>query len=332
MANKILSLSVFKKRPVLVSSIVVIGGLIVYFMFFRGGDNSPTESVGYGDANVNAASGLAAAQMQSQLQGQQIQGQLAALQIQGANDLAVTEAQTNLQRDLAAFSYEAAKLDNARDIYGLQVQERIETLGMQTSSQIEQLRVSSELEALKVQANRDLMQQKIMTEGQLALSEQAASISRSAMSTTVNLQKMAYDTQIALGAQDLERTKITVGSAAKTQQKKDKSGMWVSLAGMALSFFCDRNIKSIDKCVSNYACLRAIENMPIEFWHYLEGSEPHSSGDTAQHVNTYAQDFYRELGADDWNERKEIAIVDYMGAQTGAIKALSKIARPVQHG
>jgi hypothetical protein len=307
--SKILSLQVFKKRPLLTTGIVVIGGLVFYFMFMRGSDSSSTASgESYTDANVNSASALANAQNSpAAMQAQQIQGQLAALQIQGANELAQVSAQTNLQRDLAAFALKGAQLDHVRDMYGLQVQEHIETLGIETAAHIQQLQISSELEALKAQTQAQVNLQNIITNGQISLSQQAANVSIAGINAQTELAKINAGTQ-----------KYVAGK----QSSASKTSTWVGAAVAIASLFCDKHIKSIDKCVNADACLSAIRNMPVDFWHYIEGSEPHNNGDTAQHLNTYAQDFYRELGADDWNDRKKIAVVDYMGALTGAIKAL----------
>jgi hypothetical protein len=328
---KILSMEVFKKRPVLTTSIVVIGGLVVYLLFFRGGGQSSTANgESYTDANVNAASSLANMQNSpAAMQAQQIQGQLAALQIQGANEIGLASTQANLQRDIAAFSLEAAKLDHVRDMYGLQVQENIEELGIEKTAQIEQLKVSSELEALKAQTNAQVQLQQIITQGNVSLAQQAAAVSIAGINTTALLSKYSYDAQIALGAQDVRKTELQVGGQkyiAGKQASASKTSTWVQGVIAIASLFCDRHIKSIDGCVNSEKCLNAIREMPVEFWHYIEGSEPHDSGDTAQHVNTYSQDFYRTLGAHDWESRKKIAIVDYMGALTGAVKALDKKA------
>lgn len=341
-----INLNVFKKHPKLSIAIVLIGGIVFYMLFLRGSSAPVSQApaqVGYTDSNVNAASSLAAMQMQAASQGQaaQIAGQLQALQIQGQNDLNLAQNSANLQRDLAAFSLKAAQLDNAATMYGITKQSEIQMYGIQTSADIQKLTISSQLEALKTQANRDLMQQQIMTNGQIALGQQAAAVSLAginaqehiaqySMDTTTNLAQITANTQIASINANVQTAQINADRdkyVAGKQAGASKTSSWAGVAVGLLGLFCDRHIKSIDKCVSARACRKAIDEMPVEFWHYIEGSEPHNNGDTAQHLNTYAQDFYRTLGADDWNERKQIAIVDYMGALTGAIKALSKEVR-----
>lgn len=323
---KIINLDVFKKRPFLTTGLVLVGGIIIYMLFFRGGETAQSSGqLSYTDSNVNAASGLAQQQMAMQGQAQQIQGQLSALQIQGQNDLAVAETNANLQRDLAAFAYQSTQLDNARDLMGIDAQKQVQLAGLETSEHIAALQTSSQLEALKVQAQRDVAQQQILANGQIALGNQAAAVNMAGIQAQTTLAQYSRDTQLGLASiNSNERMSI-----AKTQGETSTTNSWIGLAGGLISLFCDRHIKSIDGCVDSERCLTAIEKMPVEFWHYIEGSEPFNNGDTTQHMNTYAQDFYRELGADDWNDRKQIAVVDYMGALSGSIKALAKDRRNV---
>lgn len=337
-----LNFSVFKKHPKASIAIVLIGGVVFYMMFLRSGSSDVQSSapVSYTDANVNTASNLAVMQMQaaSQSQAAQIAGQLQALVIQGQNDLNLANASADLQRDLAAFSFKAAQLDNATQMYGITKQTELQMYGLETSADIQRLTISSQLEALKTQAARDLAQQQIMTNGQIALGAQAAAVSmagiqaqenvsRSTIDATKQMAQMSYDAQVKMGMMDVEKTRIYADQNKYIAGKKASSSNTSAIAGVVgglIGLFCDRHIKSIDKCVSADDCLKAVNEMPVEFWHYIEGSEPHDNGDTAQHLNTYAQDFYRTLGADDWQDRKQIAVVDYMGALTGSIKALSK--------
>lgn len=335
--TKIIDVGVIKKRPVLTGAVIIGGGLIFYLVFLRGNNSSQSSSpqMGYTDSMLAAGNAVSAGQMEAMLQGQAIQGQIAMAQIQSGNQMAIAQGQQNLEREIAAMGLEAARLGFANEIYG-----------MQTSADIQKLTIESQLTGLQIGAERDLMmhtaslsaQQNVAEMGrdvQLAGIFAQENISRHTLDASVAMNSLGFQTQIALSAHDVEKERIRADQAkhqastsASASKSKDKSNLLGSIVGGVFSLFSDIEIKSIEGCVDSNKCLSAVKNMPIDFWRYIEGSIPE---DGLLHAGTYAQDFYREIGARDWNERKQIAVVDYMGALTGAIKALENRDHATKH-
>lgn len=339
---KVIDVNVIKKRPVLVGGVVLVGGLIFYFLFLRPRPAQEAESepqkVGYTDAQVVAASRMAEYQQQAALQGQQIQGQIALAQINAQGELAIANANVNLQREMGALSLEAQRMSFARDIENIQSTERLGMMGMQTSAHIQELTLQTQLQGLQAQMQRDVAMNQMLTDAQINMSAMQAQVSMAGISAQENISRHALDAttaqikaanelQLGLGAQNVQIKQIEASTAqytAKQQGSASKSsskwGAIGSIAGAAIMAFSDINIKSIRGCVSVERCLTAIESMPIDYWVYLDG-EKFGEG---MHVGTYAQDFYRELGCPDWSERKVINHVDMFGALGGAIKALAR--------
>lgn len=340
---KVIDVNVIKKRPVVIGGVILVGGLFFYFLFLRpqpapAKSDSETPSVGYTDAQVIAASRMAEYQQQAVLQGQQIQGQIALAQVNAQGELAIANAQVGLQREMGALSLEAQRLSFARDIENIQSTERLGMMGMQTSAQIQQLTLETQLQGLQSQLQRDVAMNQMMTEAQVALGAMQTQVSIAGISAQENISRHALDAttaqikaanelQLGLGAQNVQIKQIEATTAqynAKQSSSASKSsskwGAIGSIAGAAIMAFSDINIKSIHGCVSLDRCLTAIEKMPIDYWVYLDG-EQFGEG---MHVGTYAQDFYRELGCPDWNDRKVINHVDMFGALGGAIKALAR--------
>lgn len=78
-------------------------------------------------------------------------------------------------------------------------------------------------------------------------------------------------------------------------------------------YFSDERLKDKKGPVDDEDALKAITSLPVERWNY--------KGDDTEHVGTMAQDFNRNLGLPG---RPMISTIDYLGALTGAVKALDK--------
>lgn len=345
MTSKILSMNVIKKRPVLTGAIIIGGGLLFYFMFMRPSDSgsSRSQSMGYTDTQVYAGSELVALQQQQAQQGAQIQGQLAALQIQGNIALAEASTNANLQRDLAALSLQAAQMDNAVDLAGIAAQRDVQMLGMENSRQIAELQVQGELEALALNVGRDIAVQNMLTQAQVSITGMASQVQMAGISSQERLGRATIDANVAMVGNMLnlqavfaeqetrreqariDRDIVNIRETNRTARNASDNALMgdvVSTVGMGLMMMSSIHIKTIDAVVDCNKCLNAIKAMPVDFWRYMDGTT--NEIDSVQHVGTYSQDFYREIGAKDWEKRDAIAVVDYMGALTGAIKALAK--------
>lgn len=309
--------AIVKKRPVLTGSIIIGGGFLLYFLFMRGDSSAPSSGGGYQVQQIQAAQEVAAANNQMMAQAQQIQGQIAMGQLQANTAITIAEMEYAAQREMAAFSLEGMRYDYALNMEALSVQEN---LGM--------MQMESQLLQAQIAADQNIAMQQMMVQGQVnlaALSSQIQmagiqsqeNIARDTMAQQTNMASIFAQTQVALGKNDVEKMRIQ----AAAQKSGNKSNMWATVAMGAMMAFSDIKIKTIEGCVDSERCLKAIENAPVDFWRYLDGAVEGDGGEI--HVGPYVQDFYRELGAKDWNDRQGIAIVDYMGALTGAVKALS---------
>lgn len=343
--SKILSLDVIKKKPILTGSIILGGGLLFYFMFMRpsGGGSQPARQMGYTDTQVYAGSELAMLQNQQAQQGQQIQAQLAALQIQGNFALAEASTNANLQRDIAALSLQAAQMDQAVQLAGIAADRDVALLGMQNSRDIAQMQVEGELEALALNVGRDIAVQNMLTQAQVNITGMASQVQMAGIASQERLGRATIDANVAMTTNMLNLQAVFAEQETRREQARiDRdivniretnrtarnasdnalTGDIVSTIGMGMMMMSSIHIKTIDAVVDCNKCLSAIKAMPVDFWRYMDGSA--DSLDSVQHVGTYSQDFYREIGAKDWEKRDAIAVVDYMGALTGAIKALAK--------
>lgn len=330
-----LNLSVLKKKPVITGAVIIGGGALFYILFLRGGSSQESgggSSLGYTDMQVAAASEMAVLNQQAMMQGQQIQGQLALAQIAAGSQLAVAETDANLQRDLAAFALQAQQGQIAVELAGIAASQQVEMLGLEKSAEIQTLTVQSQLEGLRVQAERDVYMQAAMANAQIQLGAMSRDVSLAGISAQENIMRHTLDAntqlQLGLGAQSVEKERIGADaakySAGKSASAQKSSSKWGAIAGVAmgaLALFSDIKLKTIHGCVSTQRCLDAVLNSPIDFWKYLEGEE---LGDE-MHVGVYAQDFYRELGCNDWASRDRIHYADMFGAMNGAIKQLAKL-------
>lgn len=338
MASKSGPLAVIKKRPGLTTA-VVIGGVALVILFTRGGSSAApasgsSQSMGYTDMQVAAASQVAAMQGQLTMQANDIQGQLALANIASSTQLAIAQQDRDMQESMAAFSLQANRDQIGLQLAGLQSAERVQLFGMETSAQIQQMTLQTQLLGMQAQYDRDQEMYRMMTDAQVNMSMIGATVQLAGISAQENIAhhtldattqqiKFQNELQLGLAMEETKRTGMATDAqkyGAKQAAKKDKYGMIGGLIGGVFSLICDIEIKTIEGCVSTAKCLDAVNNSPLDFWRYMDSS---ITGGTL-HVGTYAQDFYRELGANDWHERKHIEAVDMFGALMGAVKELSK--------
>ena len=252
-----LNLSVIKKHPVGSTAVIVGGGLVFYFAFLRGGSgDSGGNGLGYGDSQVAAASSISAAQAQMASRAQEIQGQIAMATIGAQNQLAVAQTQAEMQKALGAMSLAATQAGYARDIENIHSQEhvaleqtasqeRVQTMGMEYSAQIQALTIQSQLAGLQSQLNRDVAMQKMMTDAQVALGQLSAgvqlagisaqeAISHHTLDATTQQIKYQSELQVALGQQNVDMAEINANmqlQIAQTQASAAKHSSDNNLLG-----------------------------------------------------------------------------------------------------
>ena len=99
-----------------------------------------------------------------------------------------------------------------------------------------------------------------------------------------------------------------------------------SLGGALLGLISDENIKSGRRPADEGAALRAIERTPVERWRYDPAKGGPDDGG-AEHIGPMAQSVAKNLGI---GNGKMIPVVDMMGTQMAATKALAKKVRKLE--
>lgn len=309
------NLSLVKKHPIASTSIILIGGVGAWYFIFggQGGGNSSSPS---GSMVVYGNQGSAPVDNT----GAQISAQLSALGIQSQTSLALAQLKNQGDATMAAYQYQIAQLEA-----GVQVSHD------QNAADIAKYQTSAQLQALTTQYSSLVQQSNISANAQI----QAASINADVAKYTGNLnaqlqQSIAkYQADIA-GYNAFSNTQIATAnanaysSAARAQASAQKTQTYAGLVMGLANLFCDVNIKHTIKCVDINACLLAVDKLPLNIFSYKNDSAPSLAGDIKQHVQTYAQDFYRLLGCEDYASRETIDSMDMMGVLFGAIKAMRR--------
>lgn len=305
------NLKVIKKHPVATAGVVILAGLVFYFVFSANSSGAP--------AGTAVVSGGSAGPTQADLQGQQIQGQLAALGLQAQTQ--VTLANIGAQNDINKMAYQ---------LQIAQLQAGIEAAHDLHEYDLAKFQTNAQLEAIQTQYNASLAQAQINAGTQLQVASLNADLTKfnSAINAQLQQSMIEGNTLIAqYNAQAGVAQAQAYGSAAKAAASASKTSSWAgAIVGLASIFFCDVNIKSISGCVNSARCLAVVKTIPLDYWKYVEGSTPHSLGDHSMHVGTYAQSFYCAIGAPDWERRRHINSMDMFGVLIGAIKALEEKA------
>lgn len=208
--------TLIKKHPYAATGAIVVGGLLIYFMFFAGDSNAPQGSA-YG-GNTPSDVDLA---VQREAQAQQAQLQFLQAQQAGQFAVAQLEAQTSTTQQVNAIQGQLA-------IQGQQIF---------TQAEIEKLRLNNELILEKARGEYALQSQIVAQTGAYQVAQLTTQANIAINSANVDLQKSIA--QYQTGA----LTAIAKYQGA-AQQKESGMGALVSLAGIAASFFSDRRLKT----------------------------------------------------------------------------------------
>ena len=333
--------TLIKKHPVASGAAVLVGALVLY-MLLKGGSASTASTAQVAPGNDPAS--LAAMQYNAQQQLQQnaaasqfAQQSLAATTqqnlatIQSYQDITLgTQANQNqalaIQDQLAATQTQAQvqtlQINKAADIQsqaiGAQLAET--TLSSTNQTQVQMAGISANEQMQKNQLQASVDQTNTIAALQAHVTDTNAALQQNI--TQLNTQAQVAITQINANTQ--QGIANTQASVSKRQSSSNDTATWVGAAVGIASLFCDVKIKTKIECVSVDKCLHAIRNIPLDRFVYIMGSTPHTNGDSCEHVNTYAQDFYRVIDCCDWEYREKIDMVDMMGVMCGAIKALAR--------
>lgn len=296
--------AIIKEHPYATAITVILGGVVFFKIYTAGSDSTQIVSGGQDASTI-------ATQNQMALQGQQISGQLQALGIQAGTQvqLATLDAQTKAMT--AAYQYQVAQL-----------QAGYESQHDQISAAVQTAQINAQLAAIQSQQATLINQSQISAQAQIAAINSSVRQSAIQAQQQIATQRAQSDAQVAIAQQQAQAAMY----GAKVNASVAKSGQTMSLIGTlgmaAAMFFCDVQIKTSLGCVSTGACLAAVRNIPLDRFVYLMDSAPSVLGDNREHLQTYSQAFYKELGITDWYNRNRIDVMDMMGAILGSIKEL----------
>jgi hypothetical protein len=292
-----------KKNPGKTVLAVAIGA-VVLVMMMRGSSpaSSAASSGGYSAEQIAAGTAMAQMNAAQASQNSQIQGQLAALQIQSNTALQLADIERDARSEEMAVTYQLAQLQSAENMFAIEAQ-----------TELAQVQMSTQLEALNAQLNNQLANQSLFVQGQVDLAQISADVMNTSTLAQVDMAQIYAN-------RDVQMAQIQ----SRTQRSSSRNSMWGAIAGAAIMMFCDVRIKNVAGCVDSEKCLDAIRKLPLDHWRYIPGTEPAERGDTRDHVGTYAQNFYKELGVKDYAARTVIDPVDIIGVMMGAIKELDK--------
>jgi hypothetical protein len=302
-----LKLTVLKKHPLAAA----VGAVLVFGVFYIAMNGSGGGSTTVVSNGVDPATAAANAQLAGQQQ--QIQGQLAGLGIQASTQIQLAQIAAGSDQTSQAYQYQIAQLNAA-----------YETQHDQLAAAVSIGQTQAQLSAIQTQYGALTQQAQISANQNMAAinaSTQIAAVNAQTSQIIAGLNSATAQAQAQYGYLSNQAAADANKAAAKAAAGAAKTQSYVSAGLLLASLFCDVNIKGKLGCVSIDACRRVVKNIPLDKFHYLTGSVPHSLGDDRQHVNTYAQDFYREVGVTDWQQRERIEIVDMLGVMLGAMKA-----------
>lgn len=301
-----LKLTVLKKHPLAaaVGAVVVFG---VFYIAMNGSGGGSTTVVQSGVDPQTAA---------AQAQQAQLQAQLAGLGIQASTTIQLKQLDLQGAQTAAAYQYQIAQLNAA-----------YETQHDQLAAAVSMSQTQAQLEAVKTQYGALTQQAQIASQQNIAAinaATQVAAVNAQTSQIVAGLNAMTAQSMAQSNALAAQYQANAYKSAAQAQAGAQKTQAYTGLILGIASLFCDVHIKSKHGCVDIDACRNVVKNIPLDKFRYLVDSVPHSLGDNREHVNTYAQDFYREVGVSDWQRRERIEIVDMLGVMLGAMKAQEK--------
>lgn len=109
----------------------------------------------------------------------------------------------------------------------------------------------------------------------------------------------------------------SAAQARAQQQAQQSNGVWGAVGQLGSAFLCSHDYKMTLEPVNVDIALNALCKMPVDMWKYHE----EMGVDLDTHLSTYAEDFHEHLGLP---PRKEISLIDMMGAVHASIQALAK--------
>ena len=311
MSNKVITWA--KANPG--KSVLILGGLGVAIWLVL---NAGNDGGGIDGGVVYAGGGMTAADYQLALQGQQINAQLSATQIGANTSVALATIDQQTQIGLAQKTIELASENNAASL----------ALGqMTTALQLQNILSSADVANQQTQANLQLgMEAQQTTRSAIESSMQQAISTNQTYAqimqgqADIQIQQVLANRDVQIKQSDNELAKVvnTNNNATKQNRSNNKTSTALKVIGAAAAFFCDVRIKTLHECIPLGVCGNALDTIPLDRWVYIAGSVGDDGGKT--HVGTYAQDFYRALGAPDAEERTEIDAVDLIGVMMGAIR------------
>lgn len=116
------------------------------------------------------------------------------------------------------------------------------------------------------------------------------------------------------------------GTTRSSPSGASQIGSALGTIGTVMSFFSDENMKSGRRPANEGAALKAIERTPVERWRYDPAKGGPDDGG-AEHIGPMAQSVAKNLGI---GNGKMIPVVDMMGTQMAATKALAKKVRKLE--
>lgn len=303
---------VIKKNPGKTALAVGVGVVLLIMLRSTSGDDdsgSTVATMGYSESQVAYASQMAQLQAQQTGQNNQLAAQIQGLNIQSQTAIELAQIDKDVRSEELGTQYQIAQMQSFENIRA-----------METSEEITKYQLSSQLEGLQATLANQLANQSLFVQGQVKLSEISADVSKTSILQGTELARINANENIEMAHINANMQNY----AAKKANSSSKASSWAGVAIGLISLFCDVKIKNQIKCVSTADCARAIDLVPLDIWTYIDGSVPASNGDTAEHVGTYAQDFYKALGVSDWDKREKIEVVDMLGVMMGALKETRK--------
>lgn len=305
-----INMQLVKDHPVAATVTILFAGFVAY-KILGGGSGS---SGGMVVSSTGVDPQQAALQGQLALQGQQMSGQLQALGIQASTQVQLKQMDLQNAAMTAAYQYQIAQLQAGYEAQHDQLQAAVSTA-----------QINAQLQAIQSQNDTLINQSKISAQSQIAAIQSAVQQTAIMSAQQIATQRAQSDAQVQIAQAQAQASMYGARQAAGVAKQGQTMSTIGMLGMMAMAFFCDVQIKTKLGCVNTADCLNAVKRLPLDKFVYIVDSAPSILGDDRIHVQTYAQDFYREIGAADFATRKRIDVVDMMGVMLGAIKELGAI-------
>ena len=143
------------------------------------------------------------------------------------------------------------------------------------------------------------------------------------------LERQNYDMNMAGFLGNIVNSMPNMGgtaTATSSPSTASQLGSALGTIGGIVGIISDENIKSGRKPVSDEAVLEGFRKTPVERWRYDPAKGGPDDGG-AQHIGPMAQSVAKNLGIGDG---RSIPVVDMMGSQTAAIRALDRKVRRLE--